>query len=79
MAAQPIVSFKHGSYYRSGLETTKCVQSYALVKKQMKKMLEESYDNEVTVVRERRGEWGQWFERWNLIDGKPKIIKQTWL
>ena len=74
-----MISYKPSDYFRTGKYVSKCIQTYALVKKQMRKMLEESYDNEVDVTRERRGEWGQWFERWSLIDGKPKIIKQTWL
>ena len=80
MSRQPSVTYKpKDTYYRDGKEKGMFIQTYALVKKQMKRFLEDSYDNEVDVVRERRGEWGEWFERWSIIDGKPKIIKQTWL
>lgn len=40
---------------------------------------ENPIDNEVSVSRSRRGEWGEWFETWALVDGKPKIIKQGWM
>ena len=35
--------------------------------------------DEVSVSRSRRGEWGEWFETWALVNGKPKIIKQGWM
>ena len=35
--------------------------------------------NQVSVSRSRRGEWGEWFEHWKLIDGQPQIIKQGWM
>lgn len=33
---------------------------------------------EVSVYRQRRGEWGEYYEKWELINGKPKITKQGW-
>ncbi len=36
------------------------------------------YEDEVFVTRSRRGEWGEWFEKWVLINGKPTIIKKGW-
>jgi len=35
--------------------------------------------NLAIVTRFRRGQWGQWFEHWEEVDGKLKIIKQGWL
>ena len=52
--------------------------TYSEVKKRIKDLLEISDDNEVSVYRHRRGEWGEWFEKWQMIGGKPKIIKQGW-
>lgn len=52
--------------------------SYSEVKKRIKDLLKISDNNEVSVYRHRRGEWGEWFEKWSLIDGKPKIFKQGW-
>ena len=52
--------------------------TYSEVKKRIKDLLKVSVDNEVSVYRHRRGEWGEWFEKWSLISGKPTIIKQGW-
>jgi hypothetical protein len=52
--------------------------TYAEVKKRMKDLLEISKNNEVSVYRHRRGEWGEWFEKWSSINGKPTITKQGW-
>lgn len=53
--------------------------TYEQVKKEMKYLLKVSDDNEVSVYRHRRGEWGEWFEKWAMINGKPKIYKQGWM
>ena len=53
--------------------------TYREFKKNVRQLIQLSPNNEVTVTRTRRGEWGEWFERWELINGKPKITKQTWL
>ena len=45
----------------------------------MKLLLERSVDNEVCVSRSKRGQWGEWFERWQLQCGKPVLIKACWL
>ena len=31
------------------------------------------------VYRTRRGEWGQWWEKWVLVNDKPSIENQGWL
>ena len=53
--------------------------TYRLLKKKLSEYLELSVDKEITIYRERRGEWGEWFETWQLVGGKPKIIKQGWM
>jgi hypothetical protein len=53
--------------------------SYRELKKNIISLIKMSYDNDITVFRERRGEWGEWFEHWSLIDGKPMIIKAGWM
>jgi hypothetical protein len=47
----------------------------------MKAMMNDSVDNVVEVTRTRRGEWGQWFERWAINEATNKLekIKETWL
>jgi hypothetical protein len=45
----------------------------------MPAILEDSIDEYVSVYRSKRGEWGEWFEHWQLdSNGKPVIIKQGW-
>ena len=53
--------------------------TYSEVKKRIKDLLEVSDNNEVSVYRHRRGEWGEWFEKWAIINGKPKIYKEGWM
>jgi hypothetical protein len=52
--------------------------TYAEVKKRMKDLLKISDNNEVSVYRHRRGEWGEWYEKWSLVNGKPRIFKNGW-
>ena len=52
--------------------------TYSEVKKRMRDLLAISKNNEVSVYRHRRGEWGEWFEKWAMINGKPTIFKQGW-
>ena len=56
----------------------KSFPTYSEVKKRMKYLLEVSDNNEVSVYRHRRGEWGEWFEKWAMINGRPQIWKQGW-
>jgi hypothetical protein len=54
--------------------------TYAELKKNLKKHLDECTEDELYIYRTRRGEWGEWFERWSLSDkGKPYIIKEGWM
>ena len=55
----------------------KYYKTYRLLKKDLNKFVKE-YD-EVFVVRSRRGEWGEWFERFVLENNKLKIIEEGWL
>jgi len=52
--------------------------TYSEVKKRMRDLLAISKNNEVSVYRHRRGEWGEWFEKWAMINGKPQIFEQGW-
>lgn len=54
--------------------------TYAELRSKLKTLIEEAPDNEVTVFRSRRGEWGEWFEKWRFNHArKPVIIKQGWM
>ena len=53
--------------------------TYVNLKKELKEICEANIDEDyVSVVRSRRGQWGEWFEHWKIIDGKPTIIKEGW-
>jgi len=71
------------SYYvREWGETkrkTKQFKTYQLLLRKIGEMLEESNDNEVCVSRSRRGQWGEWYEKWQMRDGKPYKFSETWL
>jgi len=57
----------------------KLFPTYRELKRNLIKLIDESYDNEVSVSRSKRGEWGEWFENWAMSNGKPVIIKQGWM
>jgi hypothetical protein len=60
--------------------TTKKFNTYTELKKALKDYILDNHIGEdpVFVSRSRRGEWGEWFEKWEKINGKPKITKQGW-
>ena len=62
----------------SGESSQREFPTYSEVKKRMKDLLEASDNNEVSVYRHRRGEWGEWFEKWAMINGKPQIFEKSW-
>jgi len=53
--------------------------TYRDVKRVMRNLLNESKNGVVYVTRSRRGQWGEWFEEWQLVNKKPKIVRKTWL
>jgi hypothetical protein len=55
------------------------VPRYTDVKATIKTMINDAVDGTVRVYRSRRGEWGEWFEHWQLVNGKPKVIKEGWM
>ena len=69
--------------YRLGIRKTEFTfrhfKSYRELVKNMKSLIDENIcEDGVYVLRTRRGEWGEWFEYWELVNGKPKIIRQGW-
>jgi hypothetical protein len=55
------------------------VPTYAEAKRNMKDYLNEA-NGEVTIYRHRRGEWGEWFEKWEFnYKRKPIIVKEGWM
>lgn len=66
---------------QEGKDVDKTFLTYAKLRSAMKAMMNDSIDNIVDVTRTRRGEWGQWFERWSINENNNKLkkIKETWL
>lgn len=64
---------------RNFTATSEIYSTYRELKHNLLQALNDSYDNEVSVSRSRRGEWGEWFENWGLSNDKPYIIKQGWM
>jgi len=54
-------------------------KTYKELKKNIKRHLEENIEDTVSVSRSRRGGWGEFYEIWTLVSGKPKIVKQGWM
>jgi hypothetical protein len=52
--------------------------TYAKLKASIGAILRASHDGTASVVRSKRGEWGEWQETWELVNGKPKIVKEGW-
>ncbi len=52
--------------------------TYAKLKRSIGAVLRESHDECASVVRSKRGEWGEYFEHWELVNGKPTIVKEGW-
>ena len=60
---------------------TKSFNTYAELKKALRDYILDNHigDDEVFVTRSRRGEWGEWYEKWIKVNGVPTILKQGWL
>lgn len=69
--------------YRNRMRNSETINkrfnTYAELKKHLKEMLSESINDVVSVSRSRRGEWGEWFEKWEMVNGKPTITNQGWM
>lgn len=59
---------------------TEIFKTYAQLKKALRERILHDHigENPVFVSRSRRGHWGEWFEKWELVNGKPTIIKKGW-
>jgi len=53
--------------------------NYPSLKRHLKEAIYQSFEKEITVIRTRRGEWGEWFEKWHIVNDKPKIYKEGWM
>jgi len=54
-------------------------KTYQELKKQIPNLFVKYGVKSILVLRSRRGEWGEWFERWEMdYRAKPTIIKSGW-
>ena len=75
------LNYVHTAWDSNRVESheTRTFKSYRLILKNLVSLLNEDRENIVTVYRQRRGEWGEWFEKWGLLDGKPVKLKEGWM
>ena len=80
MTNESLHDWRVGRYRVSSPNITKSFKTYAELKKALKDYILDNHigSTRVFVVRSRRGHWGEWFERWEKINGKPKITQQGW-
>jgi hypothetical protein len=71
-----IRDFQNG--YRKTISDVNIYPTYGKLKKELPTLLKSSHDNFVSVVRSKRGEWGEWYEHWMLVNGVPTIVKEGW-
>lgn len=59
---------------------TERFNTYAELKKALRERILHDHigEDQVFVSRSRRGTWGEYYEKWGLVNGKPTITKQGW-
>ena len=83
---KPQITFKTDESvreYRNGMRKSENIvlvfPTYRKLKYSLKAILNKSEFGHASVVRSKRGEWGEWFEHWTLLDnGKCSIGKEGW-
>lgn len=74
---QSIIEYRNSM--RKSSTITKVYPTYRQLVSDIPSIIEDSIDGIAYVSRSRRGEWGEWFERWEENSfGKPSIVKQGW-
>jgi len=66
------------SYGKKSQYQTIRYKNYRELKKNLKKHIEENIELPVYVIRSKRGQWGEYFEHWQMSNGKPVIVKEGW-
>ena len=66
-------------YIAYGKAKTITYPSYAELRKWIAAHVSESDEGEVTVTRSRRGQWGEWFEKWTLKRGRSVKTREGWM
>lgn len=82
MTRESLHDYNVGRYGVTTEYTTKKFNTYTELKKALKDYILDNHigedDDYVIVIRSRRGYWGEYYEKWEKINGKPKITKQGW-
>ncbi len=80
MTSETLYDYRVGRLRCTSPYKTERFKTYAELKKALKDYILDNHigEDEVFVTRSRRGEWGEWFEKWVKINGKPTIIKKGW-
>ena len=71
---KPSVQYKN----RNGESVSHTLPTYEEVKRKMNHFMDDSINNNISVYRSRRGQWGEWWEHWCSVKGKPTIVNQGW-
>ena len=80
MTCESLHDWRVGRHRVSSPFITKTFNTYAELKKALRDYILHNHisTDRVFVTRSRRGEWGEWFEKWELINGKPTITQKGW-
>ena len=62
----------------SGETSYRDFDTYPECLREAKKLLKSGELTEIHIFRSKRGEWGEWFEIWELQGGKPVKKKEGW-
>lgn len=71
-----ILTYKEFEYHAS---KTFVFPTYRELRKHMPIIMKEYGVDEVSVTRSRRGEWGEWFENWELAGDNLINIGEGWM
>lgn len=63
---------------QNGIVEYEYENTYVKLKKRMLSIIKRADDGIAHVYRSRRGEWGEWYEHWEIDNGKATITKQGW-
>lgn len=63
---------------RNSMYIRKTYKTYRELLKDLPNILAETNEDYISVYRSRKGCWGEWFEHWALVNGKPKKIHEGW-
>lgn len=82
MTSSSLHDYNVGRYGVTTEYTTKKFNTYSELKKALKEYILHNHiggkDDLVTVTRSRRGYSFEWFEKWQLVNGIPTIVKKGW-